>query len=56
MKSSLETSISGFDTRETARTEKLGDRVRFAQAAPAILAEWEVRKKQGELSGQVGMV
>jgi hypothetical protein len=36
----------------TAKTERPGDRNRFAQAAPAILAEWEARKKQGVLSGQ----
>jgi hypothetical protein len=36
----------------TAKTEKHDDRDRFAQAAPAVLAEWESRKKQGALSRQ----
>jgi hypothetical protein len=30
----------------TAKTEKPGERDRFAQAAPAVLAEWEPHKKQ----------
>ena len=43
---------SGHRMEMTAKTEKIGDRDRFAQAAPIILAEWESRKKQGALSGQ----
>ncbi len=44
---------SGHRMEMTVRTEKAGDRDRFAQAAPVILAEWEARKKQDASSGQV---
>ncbi len=44
---------SGHRMEMTARTEKAGDRDRFAQAAPVILAEWEARKKHDALSGKV---
>jgi hypothetical protein len=37
------------------KTEKPGDRDRFALAAPVILAEWEARKKRGVLTGQAAM-
>ena len=35
---------SGHRMEMTARTEHAGDRQRFAQAAPAILADWGARK------------
>jgi catechol-2,3-dioxygenase len=43
---------SGHRMEMTAKTEKPGDRDHFAQAAPAVLSEWEARKKQGVLSGE----
>jgi hypothetical protein len=36
----------------TARTERAADRDRFAQAAPAILADWEARRRAGALTYQ----
>ena len=42
---------SGHRMEMTARTEASGDRDRFSQAAPAILAEWESRKHTGALAG-----
>jgi glyoxylase I family protein len=38
---------SGHRMEMTARTEQAGDLDRFAKAAPAILAEWEMRKQAG---------
>jgi hypothetical protein len=35
----------------TVRTEMAGDLDWFAQAAPAILADWEARKGQGVSNG-----
>ncbi len=46
---------SGHRMEMTAKTEKPGDRDRFARAAPLILAEWEARKTQGMLKGQAAM-
>src|SRR5579863_6231872 len=43
---------SGHRMEMTAKVEKPGDRDRFAQAAPVVLAEWEARKKEGALSGE----
>ena len=43
---------SGHRMEMTARTEQAGDRDRFAQAAPVVLAEWEARKKHDAWSGQ----
>ena len=40
---------SGHRMEMTAKTEQAEDRHRFAQAAPAILARWEERKRQGAL-------
>ena len=42
---------SGHRMEMTARTEASDDRDRFARAAPAILAEWETRKRTGALNG-----
>ena len=42
---------SGHRMEMTAKTEKPGDRDRFAQLAPVILDEWEGRKRQVALSG-----
>jgi catechol 2,3-dioxygenase-like lactoylglutathione lyase family enzyme len=41
---------SGHRMEMTARTEQTGDRDRFAQAAPAILAAWEARRRAGALN------
>jgi len=41
---------SGHRMEMTAKTEQVEDRDRFAQAAPAILAQWEQRKRQGALT------
>lgn len=41
---------SGHRMEMTARTEKSGDRERFSQAAPSILAEWEERRRSGALA------
>ncbi len=46
---------SGHRMEMTARTEKPGDLHRFADAAPAILADWEACKKQGALSQQAAL-
>jgi glyoxylase I family protein len=40
---------SGHRMEMTAKSEKPGDRDRFALAAPGVLAEWEARKQQGAL-------
>jgi glyoxylase I family protein len=42
---------SGHRMEMTVRTEMAGDLDWFAQAAPAILADWEARKGQGVLNG-----
>jgi glyoxylase I family protein len=42
---------SGHRMEMTARTEKTGDLDQFARAAPATLADWEARKRQGALNG-----
>jgi glyoxylase I family protein len=41
---------SGHRMEMTARTEREGDRDRFAQSAPAILADWEARRRTGALN------
>jgi catechol-2,3-dioxygenase len=41
---------SGHRMEMTVRTEKVGDRDKFAQAAPAILADWEDRRRHGAFS------
>ena len=41
---------SGHRMEMTARTEREGDRDRFAQSAPAILANWEARRRTGALN------
>jgi catechol 2,3-dioxygenase-like lactoylglutathione lyase family enzyme len=43
---------SGHRMEMTARAEQTGELDQFAQAAPAILAEWEARKRQGALRGE----
>lgn len=43
---------SGHRMEMTANTEQTGDRDRFAAHAPAILAEWEARKRQGALRAE----
>jgi Glyoxalase/Bleomycin resistance protein/Dioxygenase superfamily len=43
---------SGHRMEMTARTERAADRDRFAQAAPAILADWEARRRAGALTYQ----
>ena len=40
---------NGHRMEMTAKTETTGDRERFANAAPAVLAEWDARKKQPRL-------
>ena len=41
---------NGHRMEMTARSEQPDDRDRFARAAPAILADWEARKKSGALA------
>jgi glyoxylase I family protein len=46
---------SGHRMEMTAKTESAGDRGRFAQKAPSVLAEWDARKKQAALRKPAAM-